>query len=44
MPSAPLNETLNGKRVLVTGAAHRIGRALALAAARAGADVIGLHN
>ena len=31
---------LDGKRVLVTGAARRIGRALALAAARAGADVV----
>jgi len=30
---------LQGKRVLVTGAAKRIGRALALAAAREGADV-----
>jgi NAD(P)-dependent dehydrogenase (short-subunit alcohol dehydrogenase family) len=36
----PLSGTLNGKRVLVTGAAHRIGRALALAAALAGADVV----
>jgi len=33
---------LEGKRVLVTGAARRIGRALALAAARAGADIV-LH-
>ncbi len=31
---------LEHKRVLVTGAARRIGRALALAAARAGADVV----
>ncbi len=31
---------LDGKRVLVTGAARRVGRALALAAAQAGADVI----
>ena len=31
---------LNGKLILVTGAARRIGRILALAAARAGADVI----
>lgn len=31
---------LDGKRVLVTGAARRIGRALALAAAHAGADVV----
>jgi len=33
---------LAGKRVLVTGAARRVGRALALASARAGADVV-LH-
>jgi NAD(P)-dependent dehydrogenase (short-subunit alcohol dehydrogenase family) len=33
---------LNGKKVLVTGAAIRVGRALALAAAQAGADII-LH-
>ena len=33
---------LSGKTVLVTGAAVRVGRALALAAARSGADVI-LH-
>ena len=31
---------LDGKRILVTGAARRIGRALALAIARAGADVV----
>ena len=41
----PLNRgTLEGKRVLVTGAAHRIGRALALAAAGAGADVVIHYN
>jgi len=40
MPSA----TLTGKRVLVTGAAHRIGGALALAAASAGADVVIHYN
>jgi pteridine reductase len=32
--------SLSGKMVLVTGAAHRIGRSLALAVARAGANVI----
>lgn len=32
--------SLNGKTVLITGAARRIGRSLALAVARAGADVI----
>jgi 3-oxoacyl-[acyl-carrier protein] reductase len=36
-PSAPLH--LAGKRVLVTGASSGIGRAIALAAAQAGADV-----
>ena len=36
----PPSGTLEGKRVLVTGASRRIGRALALAAARAGADMI----
>jgi NAD(P)-dependent dehydrogenase (short-subunit alcohol dehydrogenase family) len=32
--------TLNGKRILITGAAKRVGRVIALAAAQAGADVI----
>lgn len=35
---------LEGKRVLVTGGARRIGRELALAAARAGADVVIHHS
>jgi NAD(P)-dependent dehydrogenase (short-subunit alcohol dehydrogenase family) len=35
--------TLAGKTILITGAARRIGRALALAAAHAGADLI-LHH
>jgi NAD(P)-dependent dehydrogenase (short-subunit alcohol dehydrogenase family) len=35
---------LSGKAVLVTGAAKRIGQALALASARAGADVIIHHH
>jgi NAD(P)-dependent dehydrogenase (short-subunit alcohol dehydrogenase family) len=35
-----LDTRLRGKTILVTGAARRIGRALALASARAGADVI----
>src|ERR1035437_5874810 len=32
--------SLNGKTVLITGAAHRVGRSLALAVARAGGDVV----
>ena len=36
--------SLKGKSVLITGAARRIGRQLALAAARAGADVIIHHG
>jgi len=31
---------LDGKLVLITGAAERVGRALALAVARAGGDVV----
>ncbi len=38
-----MNELLNGKTILVTGAARRVGRLLALACGRAGADVI-LHH
>ena len=36
--------TLNGKTILITGAARRIGRLFALACARAGADIIIHHN
>ena len=35
---------LIGKRVLITGAAYRLGKVMALAAARAGADVIVHHG
>jgi pteridine reductase len=35
---------LTGKRVLVTGAAYRLGKVMALAAARAGADVVVHHG
>ena len=40
MPDQPLN----GKTILITGAARRIGRAFALACAHAGADVIIHHG
>ena len=35
---------LKGKKVLITGSARRIGKELALASAKAGADVILHHN
>jgi NAD(P)-dependent dehydrogenase (short-subunit alcohol dehydrogenase family) len=38
------NMTLKGKMVLITGAARRIGRSMALAVARAGADVVIHYN
>lgn len=41
--SLQMNESLLGKTILVTGAARRVGRLLALACGRAGADVI-LHH
>lgn len=39
-----IEEPLNGKTVLITGAARRIGRLFALACARAGADVVIHHG
>jgi NAD(P)-dependent dehydrogenase (short-subunit alcohol dehydrogenase family) len=39
-----MNDSLNGKTVLVTGAARRVGRIFALACARAGADVVIHHG
>lgn len=36
-------ESLSGKRILITGAAYRLGKDMALAAARAGADIL-LHH
>ncbi len=39
-----MNEPLNGKTVLITGAARRVGRILALACGRAGADVMIHHG
>ncbi len=38
-----MDETLNGRTILVTGAARRLGRIFALACARAGADVV-IHH
>ena len=37
-------EDLKGKTILITGAAYRLGKVMALAAARAGADVIVHHG
>ena len=39
-----MHKSLNGKTILVTGAARRVGRILALACARAGADVVVHHG
>lgn len=39
-----MNESLNGKTILITGAARRVGRIFALACARAGADVVIHHG
>jgi NAD(P)-dependent dehydrogenase (short-subunit alcohol dehydrogenase family) len=39
-----MDESLAGKTILVTGAARRVGRMLALACARAGADVVIHHG
>ncbi len=38
-----MNEALNGKTVLITGAARRVGRLFALACARAGANIV-IHH
>lgn len=35
-----MNKSLNGKTILITGAARRVGKIFALACARAGADVV----
>ena len=39
-----MNEPLNGKTILVTGAARRLGKIFALSCARAGADVVIHHG
>lgn len=39
-----MNESLNGKTILVTGAARRVGKIFALACARAGADLVIHHG
>jgi NAD(P)-dependent dehydrogenase (short-subunit alcohol dehydrogenase family) len=39
-----MNESLNGKTILITGAARRLGRLFALACARAGATVVIHHG
>jgi pteridine reductase len=39
-----MSEMLNGKVILITGAARRLGRLFALACARAGADVVIHHS
>jgi len=40
MPACPINKVLKGQKALVTGANSGIGQAVALALARAGADVV----
>src|SRR5687768_10465770 len=39
-----MNESLNGKAILITGGAKRVGKIFALACARAGADVVIHHG
>jgi len=39
-----MNESLNGKTILITGAARRLGRLFTLGCARAGADVVIHHG
>lgn len=39
-----MNQSLDGKSILITGAARRVGRIFALACARAGADVVIHHG
>lgn len=39
-----MNEPMNGKTILITGAAKRVGKIFALACARAGADVVIHHG
>jgi pteridine reductase len=39
-----MSQSLNGKTILITGAARRLGRLFALACARAGADIVVHHG
>src|SRR5215475_8855590 len=39
-----MNESLNGKTIMITGAARRLGRIFALSCARAGADIVIHHG
>ena len=39
-----MNESFNGKAILITGAARRVGKIFALACARAGADIVIHHG
>ncbi len=39
-----MNDALNGRTILITGAARRVGKIFALACARAGADVVIHHS
>jgi len=40
MPACPINKTLKGQKALVTGASSGIGKGIAVALGRAGADVV----
>ena len=40
MPACPIHKTLKGQKALVTGASSGIGKGIAVALGRAGADVV----
>jgi glucose 1-dehydrogenase len=44
MPACPINKLLKGQKALVTGASSGIGKAIAIALAHAGADVVVNHR